>query len=135
MAVFLLSLSMLGLAKSEEAKPIKGFASWYGKREQGRRMANGHPFDRFKLTAASNMFPLGTRLFVTFTQTGRTVIVTVTDRGPFVKPRIIDLSEGAAAGIGLKPIGIGLVEIKRVDELSTTLSPLKETDLIPEGPE
>jgi len=74
-----------------------GTASWYGADRQGHKMANGKPFDRHKLTAASWYFPLGTTIRVVNVKNGESVVVTVTDRGPnFRLNRILDLSEAAA---------------------------------------
>ena len=89
-----------------------GVASWYGKHEQGKRMANGERFDRNKYTAASRTFPLGTCLQVTYPRTGITVIVIVTDRGPWTKSRVLDLSERSAQALGLKSHGVGQIEIQ-----------------------
>lgn len=87
-----------------------GNASWYGTFHQGRTMANGQRFDRRKLTAASRVLPLGTRVLVSFN--GRSIIVTITDRGPYHHPdRVIDLSEAAAWWIGLRPYGVGAVTV------------------------
>jgi rare lipoprotein A (peptidoglycan hydrolase) len=77
-----------------------GLASWYGKHEQGRKMANGQRFDRHKFTAASRTVPLGTNIRVTNTKTGLSTTVTITDRGPWVKTRILDLAEAPAKEIG-----------------------------------
>jgi rare lipoprotein A len=82
-----------------EREQSTGIASWYGKEHQGRMMADGHPFDRFKLTAASRSLPFGTRITVTNVANDSAVVVTVTDRGPWVKSRILDLSEAAAKAI------------------------------------
>ncbi len=87
-----------------------GTASWYGKQHQGLKMANGKPFDRHKLTAASWYFPLGTAIRVVNIRNGESVVVTITDRGPnFRLHRLIDLSEAAAerldyVGQGLTPV-------------------------------
>jgi rare lipoprotein A len=83
------------------AKELKvrylGTASWYGKQRQGRKMANGKPFDCNKLTAASWYFPLGTPIRVENVKNGESVIVTITDRGPNRRlHRIVDLSEAGA---------------------------------------
>jgi rare lipoprotein A len=104
---FLLMLPMKLIAKS-----MTGEASWYGKTHQGKRMANGKPFDRMQLTAASKTLPLGTRVKVTCLKTGQSIWVTITDRGPFVGRRILDLSEAAALAIGLKPYGVAQVRIQ-----------------------
>lgn len=74
-----------------------GIASWYGSQHQGRLMANGKPFDRRKLTAACWWFPLGTVIRVVNLENGKSVVVTITDRGPNERlNRILDLSEAAA---------------------------------------
>jgi rare lipoprotein A (peptidoglycan hydrolase) len=72
-------------------------ASWYGIQHQGRKMANGQKFDRRKLTAAYWYLPLGSIIRVTNLENGKSISVTVTDRGPnFRLHRVLDLSEGAA---------------------------------------
>ena len=74
-----------------------GVASWYGKPWQGRKMANGKPFDRNQMTAAAWNIPLGTMVKVVNLKNGNVVDVTVTDRGPHPRlRRAIDLSEAAA---------------------------------------
>jgi rare lipoprotein A len=91
-----------------------GMASYYGNEFQSRKTANGERFDQGKLTAAHKKLPFGTRVKVTNTQNGRSVLVRVNDRGPFVKGRIIDLSSSAfkaIAGInaGVVPVRIEVV--------------------------
>ena len=87
-----------------------GTASWYGIQHQGRKMANGKRFDRHKLTAASWYYPLGTMVRVVNVSNGKSVIVTVTDRGPNLRlNRIIDLSEAAAGR--LEYVGEGLTQV------------------------
>ena len=87
-----------------------GTASWYGKQHQGRKMANGQRFDMRRLTAASWYFPLGTSIRVENVNNGKSVVVTITDRGPNLRlHRILDLSEAAAANLeyvdkGLTPV-------------------------------
>jgi rare lipoprotein A (peptidoglycan hydrolase) len=87
-----------------------GTASWYGKRHEGRKMANGKCFDSHKLTAASWYFPLGTTVRVVNLKNGQSVVVTVTDRGPGMHlHRLIDLSEAAAERLGY--VGQGLTSV------------------------
>src|SRR5579872_7198466 len=87
-----------------------GTASWYGIDRQGRKMANGQPFDRHKLTAASWYFPLGTKVRVVNVKNGESVVVTITDRGPNLRlHRIVDLSEAAAERLGY--VGQGLTPV------------------------
>ena len=96
------------------AKSLKlsfvGTASWYGKKHQGRKMANGKRFDRLKLTAASWYFPLGTSIRVVNLKNGESVVVTITDRGPNLRlHRILDLSEAAAERLDY--VGQGLTSV------------------------
>lgn len=92
--------------------PTQGLASYYGKGFQGRKMANGHRFDRNRYTAASNVYLLGAYLEVFYPSRGGFVFVTITDRGPSIKGRVLDLSERAARTLGLR--GVSKVEIKPV---------------------
>jgi rare lipoprotein A len=92
----------------------EGEASWYGAKHQGRKTASGDTFDKNELTAAHRTLPFGARLRVTNLENGRTVDVVVTDRGPFVEDRLIDLSEAAARRLGFAKDG---VERVRIEEL------------------
>jgi rare lipoprotein A len=88
-----------------------GLASWYGARHHGRLTANGEIFSRFKLTAAHRTLPLGTIVQVTNLRNGKDVIVKINDRGPYIYPRILDLSEAAAERLDMIQIGVQLVRI------------------------
>jgi rare lipoprotein A len=92
-----------------------GLASWYGGSFHGRRTASGERFDQEALTAAHRSLPLGTRARVTNLENGRSVIITVTDRGPFVRGRIIDLSRGAARRLGILRAGKARVRVTPID--------------------
>ncbi|WP_407177921.1 septal ring lytic transglycosylase RlpA family protein [Bradyrhizobium sp. STM 3562] len=83
-----------------------GVASFYGN-ESGRQTASGQRFDQNALTCAHRSLPFGTKLRVT--HGGRSVVVTVNDRGPFVRGRILDLSTAAARAVGLTSAGVGRV--------------------------
>lgn len=99
-----------------------GMASWYGPGFHGRKMANGKVFDMYNPTlAASLIYPLGTKLIVTDTRTGRYIIVTVTDRGPYVGGRIIDLSMAAARTLASDYAAVGVIPVK-VTPLLTTVA-------------
>ncbi len=87
-----------------------GMASWYGKKFNGRPTASGEIFDMYKLTAAHKKLPFGTRVRVTNLKNGKSVVVKVNDRGPFVRGRIIDLSYAAAKKI--KMINDGVVKVR-----------------------
>ncbi|GEM_PF-1136745 len=86
-------------------------ASWYGNEFKGHRTSSGEIFDPNGLTAASRSLPLGSHVAVTNVSNGRTVVVRINDRGPYVKGRSIDLSRAAAKQIGLDRKGVGRVEI------------------------
>ena len=103
--------AILLLASTLCSASQRGLASWYGKREQGKRTASGERFDRMMYTCASRTYPLGTLLVVKFPKKNTYVIVRVNDRGPWVKGRVLDLSEQAAQVLGLKPYGVGTVVI------------------------
>lgn len=105
--------AVLDLADRGEGPVVGRFfciASWYGPGFAGARTASGEPFNPTADTAASPWLPFGTRLLVTYLDTGRSVEVTVNDRGPYGAGRELDLSQGAAQAIGLS--GVGRVEVQ-----------------------
>ncbi len=83
-----------------------GKASWYGDKEWGRRTASGERFDPYLLTAAHRTLPLGTQLEVINLKNMRSVVVTINDRGPFKKGRVIDLSPAAAQELYMLEKGV-----------------------------
>jgi rare lipoprotein A (peptidoglycan hydrolase) len=91
---------------------INGIATWYGNVRPGMRTASGRAFDENELTCAHKTLPFGTRVAVTFR--GKRVIVTVTDRGPYGKGRVIDVTKRAATIIGLRSAGVGRVHCEVV---------------------
>lgn len=101
-----------------------GVASWYGDHWQGRVTASGKRFDDAKLTAAHRTLPLNSEVRVTSIETGRSVNVTITDRGPYVHGRVIDLSKAAAKKLGMVKKGLVPVEITMIapPTLSTSTS-------------
>jgi rare lipoprotein A len=95
-----------------------GNATWYGAAFAGRRTASGEPFNPLALTAAHRTLPFGTWVEVTRIDTGASVRVRITDRGPYAaasQHRIIDLSRGAAERIDLVRTGVAAVEVRVVD--------------------
>ena len=84
-----------------------GQASWYGPGFHGKPTSSGARFDQNALTAAHDMLPLGTKIRVTTQETGRSVVVTITDRLPPKRLRIIDLSRAAADRLGMRRAGLG----------------------------
>jgi len=89
-----------------------GLASWYGADFHGRTTASGKPYDMYGLSAAHRTLPLGTKVRVTNLGNGRQVVVTITDRGPLGRDRIIDLSYGAARQLGMAKEGLAKVRIE-----------------------
>jgi rare lipoprotein A len=86
-------------------------ASWYGPGFAGRRTSSGEVYNPEGLTAASKTLPLGSHVRVMNPDTGRSVVVRINDRGPFVRGRSLDLSHGAAKQIGLTGKGVGRVQV------------------------
>ena len=85
---------------------FSGMASYYGN-ESGSKTASGARFNQSAMTCAHRSLPFGTKLRVT--HGGRSVVVTVNDRGPFIRGRVLDLSTGAARAVGLTGAGVGRV--------------------------
>jgi rare lipoprotein A len=85
---------------------FSGMASFYGN-ESGSKTASGARFNQSAMTAAHRSLPFGTKLRVT--HGGRSVVVTINDRGPFIRGRVLDLSTGAARAVGLTGAGVGRV--------------------------
>jgi rare lipoprotein A (peptidoglycan hydrolase) len=86
-------------------------ASWYGRGLAGHTTSTGETFNPDELTAASKTLPIGSRVRVTNPDNGRSVIVRINDRGPFVRGRSLDLSHRAAREIGLTAKGVGRVHV------------------------
>ena len=102
--------------KASKKKSVeKGLASWYGETYHGRRTASGEVYDMHRLTAAHRTMDFGTVVEVTRRDTGASVRVRITDRGPFIKGRIIDLSYAAARRIGLDVDGVAPVKVEVLD--------------------
>ena len=92
----------------------RGLASWYGTKFHSHRTSSGEHYDMYALTAAHKTLPLPTYVRVKNLDNGRVAIVKVNDRGPFHPGRIIDLSYGAAAKLGVFPKGTARVEIEAI---------------------
>jgi rare lipoprotein A len=92
-----------------------GYASWYGPPYHNRKAANGEIYDQDALTAAHRTLPFGSRVRVTNLKTGESVVVTITDRGPFVENRIIDLSRAAAKAVNVWRPGTAKVRLDVLD--------------------
>ena len=104
----------------------KGKATFYSKRATGARTANGERLHHDSLTCAHRTYPFGTLLRVKNPANGKEVVVRVTDRGPFVRGRIIDLSWRAAKELGIIAAGVAMVEIEKVTTQNGV--PFRQTD-------
>ena len=89
-------------------------ASWYGPKFHGKLTANGEIYDQMALTAAHKTLKFGTLLKVTNPKNGKSVIIRINDRGPYVGNRELDLSKGAAMKLGLIKRGVAMVKIQEV---------------------
>lgn len=94
----------------------RGVASWYGKKFHGQRTANGETYDMYAMSAAHKTLPLPSFLRVRNLNNGKSVVVRVNDRGPFLENRIIDLSYAAAVKLGIIGTGTGIVEVEAITE-------------------
>ena len=112
---------------SPETRPSQvGIASWYGPGFHGKPTASGTIYDQNEFTAAHQTLPLGTRVMVTNMENGSATEVTINDRGPFAKERIIDLSYAAAQSIGMIGPGTALVRID-VIETATAIRSIRNS--------
>lgn len=112
LALLMFITPTLGWAITSPGDTQSGLASYYGKEFHGRRTASGQRFDMNKLTAAHRKLPIGSRVRVTHHGTGKSIVVTVTDRGPFKKGRVIDLSLAAARSLGMVKAGVSRVSVE-----------------------
>ena len=112
--VLVLPLFLLLLCTTLSAYEQEGLASWYGGKFQGRQTANGEIFDTNKFTAAHKTLSFGTLVKVTNLENGKSTVVRINDRGPFIPGRIIDLSRVAAAAIGMAGKGVAKVRIEEL---------------------
>ena len=101
-------LTLGGFDSGVEAKSTSGVASYY---KSGRQTANGELFNPNGLTAAHRTLPFGTKLRVTNVSTGRSVMVRVNDRGPYVAGRVVDVSYSAANALGMVDRGLASVKL------------------------
>jgi len=99
---------------ADQALRQRGVASWYGRKFHGQKTANGETYDMYAMTAAHPTLPLPSYARVTHAQSGRSVIVRVNDRGPFLRGRVIDLSYAAAAKLGIIGQGSDVVVVEAI---------------------
>ena len=128
--LFMLTITALCFSNKAVAGQIfqSGTASYYGKAHHGKRTASGTRFNMYAMTAAHRTLPFGTKLRITSADTGKTVLVTVNDRGPYSGRRILDLSQEAARQLGMLKIGVGRITIEKLgkEEFPPTRNITKE---------
>ena len=107
--------------KNANSYKERGIASWYGKKFHGRRTSSGEPYDMYAMTAAHKTLPLPSYVRVQNLTNGRSVIVRVNDRGPFIDNRIIDLSFSAGTKLRIVGAGTGMVEVPVAAAATTEL--------------
>jgi len=107
-------LKMLQSPSAVAAKTQFGVASWYGPECQGLPTASGQPFNMNAMTCAHRQLPLGTKIKVTNLLNARSLVLKVTDRGPAVASRVVDVSMGAAKRLGFLQAGLTPVRIQVV---------------------
>ncbi len=113
-AILFLLLPLFAI--SGEVYPQYGNASWYGKSFQGKKTASGERFDQHSFTGAHRSLPFGTLVRVINLRNGKDVVITVNDRGPFIRGRIIDISRAAASSIGILSRGVTRVRVEIVSK-------------------
>ncbi len=104
------------LKRAQFSEAVTGKASWYGEDFHNKATASGLAYDMYTFTAAHRTLPIGTVVKVTDQKNGKSVMVCVTDRGPFVRDRIIDVSYAAASRLGLQKKGVGHVQLEVVSD-------------------
>ena len=105
----------------------EGIASWYGSKFHGRRTSSGEPYDMYEMTAAHRSLPLPTYVRVTNLDNGRSTVVRVNDRGPFVDDRVIDLSYAAATRLGVVDNGTARVRVRALTPGESTADSQSDT--------
>ena len=120
---FYITFIALLLSFTAQAQPESGKASFYSKSSSGRRTASGERLHHDSLTCAHRTYPFGTLLLVTNPENGKHVIVKVTDRGPYVKGRVIDLSMRAAKELGIVAQGIAPVLVEEFNPFTIPFKP------------
>lgn len=113
--IFVLTAFCITMNAQAETVFQQGKASYYGKAHHGKKTASGKRFNMHAMTAAHRSLPFGTQLKVTSKDTGKSVIVTINDRGPYAGGRILDLSQEAARQLGMIKQGVGVVTLVKMN--------------------
>lgn len=98
----------------------RGIASWYGRKFHGQRTSSGEPYDMYAMTAAHPTLPIPSYARVSNPDNGRSVVVRINDRGPFLHGRVMDLSYTAAHKLGIAAVGSGLVDVESIVPLDAS---------------
>jgi rare lipoprotein A len=109
----------------------RGVASWYGRRFHGSRTSSGERYDMYAMTAAHPTLPIPSYARVTNVANGRSVVVRINDRGPFLHGRVIDLSYAAAWKLGYAAQGSALVDVEAIVPGETVVAPSPRPELAP----
>ena len=113
--IFVLTAFCITMNAQAETVFQQGKASYYGKAHHGKKTASGKRFNMHAMTAAHRSLPFGTQLKVTSKDTGKSVIITINDRGPYAGGRILDLSQEAARQLGMIKQGVGVVTLEKMN--------------------
>ena len=113
--IFVLTAFCITMNAQAETVFQQGKASYYGKAHHGKKTASGKRFNMHAMTAAHRSLPFGTQLKVTSKDTGKSVIVTINDRGPYAGGRILDLSQEAARQLGVIKQGVSVVTLEKIN--------------------
>lgn len=113
-------MALFWVVSSSAIETERGIASWYGPGFHGRTTANGETYNMNEMTAAHKSLPFDTRVRVIDLDTGKSVVVRINDRGPFVAGRIIDLSYAAARALGIDQKGTARVELQILSDAHET---------------
>lgn len=138
---FVTTFVVSGLTSGNSFPSVTGIASYYGDEFVGRKTASGEIYRHEYLTAAHRSLPFGTRVLITNLDNQKQVLVTINDRGPFIKGRIIDLSKSAAEKVGMIVVGTANVRLQIIpfdkqfqfDQMSQETSLRKEDVFIQVG--
>lgn len=120
--------------RHDQSYSKEGVASWYGPGFHGRKTSNGEIFDQHALTAAHQTLPIPSYAYVTNLENGRTVLVRINDRGPYVNDRIIDLSKASADALGYQGAGLSRVRVRYAGQAPLDGSDTREQQFLASQP-
>lgn len=127
--ILIITFALIGFTPLQAQKQQRGKASFYSRKLFGRMTASGERLHPDSLTCAHRSYPFGTKLMVYNPANGRSVIVKVTDRGPFVRGRIIDLSWRAAKELGILSQGVAMVVVQKASSFIVPFQPTDEIEI------